>query len=166
MVRWLGDSHHGQFVSATSQIRAVIPLDSPVASDQFNADASQVVPAVCCLRYLRTAHAVAANATSVGPALSRQWKSVLSRPRQMPAASPPHPVLVSCARPADGGFLKICEGTTHHGSEEDKMATTATTTPNQHVMAGREEQVKAKKIVDATKGLRDLLRLLDELQSV
>jgi len=28
------------------------------------------------------------------------------------------------------------------------------------------EQVKAKKIVDATKRLRDLLRLLDELQSV
>jgi hypothetical protein len=34
------------------------------------------------------------------------------------------------------------------------------------LMAGRGEQVKAKKIVDATKGLRDLLRLLDELQSV
>jgi hypothetical protein len=35
--------------------------------------------------------------------------------------------------PGDGGFLNRCEGTTHPGSEEDKMATTATTTPNQPV---------------------------------
>ena len=34
------------------------------------------------------------------------------------------------------------------------------------VMAGREEQVKAKKIVDATKKFRELLKLLDDLQSV
>lgn len=35
------------------------------------------------------------NANSVGPAQPRQRKSVLSRPCQSPAASPPHAVLVS-----------------------------------------------------------------------
>jgi tRNA A37 threonylcarbamoyladenosine synthetase subunit TsaC/SUA5/YrdC len=34
------------------------------------------------------------------------------------------------------------------------------------LMADRQERVKAKKIIDATKRLRDLLRLLDELQTV
>ncbi len=34
------------------------------------------------------------------------------------------------------------------------------------LIAGRKEQVKAKRVVDATKKLRDLLGLLDELQSV
>jgi len=34
------------------------------------------------------------------------------------------------------------------------------------LMTGREEQVKAKKIVDATKKLRELLDLLDEFQRV
>jgi hypothetical protein len=73
------------------------------------------------------------SATSVGPAEPRQRRSVLSRLCQSPAASPPRPVLVSLRTPGDGGFLWICEGTTHHGSQEDKMATTATTTPNQPV---------------------------------
>ena len=31
-------------------------------------------------------------------------------------------------------------------------------------MAGRENQVKAKRVVDATNRLRELLRVLDELQ--
>lgn len=34
------------------------------------------------------------------------------------------------------------------------------------LMAGRNEQVKAKRIVDATSKLRELLELLDELQGV
>jgi hypothetical protein len=34
-------------------------------------------------------------------------------------------------RNRDGGFLNIDEGTTHHGSEEDNLAMTTTTTPNQ-----------------------------------
>lgn len=33
------------------------------------------------------------------------------------------------------------------------------------LMAGREKQVKAKRIIDATNGLRELLALLDELQA-
>src|SRR5207253_8031385 len=43
------------------------------------------------------------------------------------------PSLCPHARPGDGGFLNRCEGTTHPGSAEVKMATTATTTPNQPV---------------------------------
>ncbi len=61
-------------------------------------------------------------------------KGVLSRPRQrsrrFAAASRPN---VLTPGTADGGFLFLCEGTTHRGSKEDTMATIATITPNQPV---------------------------------
>ena len=59
---------------------------------------------------------------SAAPAVTRAVT-----PLPTPAASPSHPVPCPEGRPDDGGFLWICEGTTHHGSQEDNMATTATT---------------------------------------
>ena len=41
----------------------------------------------------------------------------------------PRPVPCRCALAGGGRFLNRCEETPHHGSKDDKMATTATTTP-------------------------------------
>jgi hypothetical protein len=43
-------------------------------------------------------------------------------------AAAPRPRVLALAR--EWWFLNTCEGTTHHGSEEDNMATTATSIPN------------------------------------
>ncbi len=64
-----------------------------------------------------------------------------SRARGRPAVTPvpqsrrfaATPSFVSLRRSGDGGFLNIGEGTTHPGLQEDKIATTATTTPDQPV---------------------------------
>ena len=83
--------------------------------------------------YLRTARVNVA----MRPASGRHGRASGKACCHARAKSPPlrHRTPSSCphARPDDGGFLKIGEGTTHHGSEEDRVATTATTTPNQPV---------------------------------
>ena len=94
-------------------------------------------PACCpgglCLRYRRTGCA----SVTVRPASVRQSRASGGACCHAYAKAPPlrrrAPSSCPDGRPVMVGSSWICEGTTHHGSQEDKMATTATTTPNQPV---------------------------------
>lgn len=95
MVRWLGEHLTlGQFLIAAAQRVAHGAPARSRNSDQFNAMPGMLSRwSLSSLSSdgLRQRH----SATSVGPAEPRQRWSVLSRLCQSPAASLPHPVLVS-----------------------------------------------------------------------